>query len=184
MIAKLGHICQLHGVKWLFKTLLAPKPHQGHIRQINNFMWHFCLNYIPLNQITWPVVYHIPQCDSAVYLTFCDGRWMWMWDALQGYHQIKVEEEYQDKLAFAGPNATKWTYNVMLLGPVNGPATFIAFIHDIDSTWKDLACLHGVVIDKDTNTKIIMEDIVSWAKTYAYAMMYMECPLKICQSQN
>ena len=107
-----------------------------------------------------------------------------MWDASHRYQQLGVEEESQDKLAFAGPDATKWTYNVMLVGSVNGPATFIAFIHDIDSTWKDLACLHGVVIDKDTNTKNIVEDIVSWAKTYAYAMMYMECPLKICQSQN
>jgi hypothetical protein len=107
-----------------------------------------------------------------------------MWDALQGYHQIGVEEESQDKLAFAGPDATKWTYNVMLLGPVNGPAMFIAFIHDVDNAWKDLACLHRVVINKDTNTNIIVDDFVSWAKTYAYTMMYKECQLKICQLQN
>jgi hypothetical protein len=72
----------------------------------------------------------------------------------------------------------------MPFGPVNGPAMFIAFIHDVNSTWKDLSCSHGVVINKDTNTNIIVEDIVSKAKTYASAMMYMECQLKICQLQN
>jgi hypothetical protein len=103
-----------------------------------------------------------------------------MWDAPHRYQQIGVEEESQDKLAFAGPDATKWMYNVILLGPVNGPATFIAFIHDIDSVWKDLACLHRVIINKDTNANIIVDDIVSWEKTYAYAIMYKECQLKIC----
>jgi hypothetical protein len=36
---------------------------------------------------------------------------MWMWDAPQGYHQFGVEEASQAKLAFAGPDATKLTYN-------------------------------------------------------------------------
>jgi hypothetical protein len=106
-LAKLGHISQIHGGKWLFKALLAPKPHQENVRHIDNFVWCFCANYIPLNQITRPVAYPIPWCNSAVHLTFHDGRWMRMWDAPQGYHQIGVEEESQDKLAFAGPNATK-----------------------------------------------------------------------------
>jgi hypothetical protein len=109
---------------------------------------------------------------------------MWMWDTPQGYYQIGVKEESQGKLAFTGPNVTKLTYNVMPFGPVNSPATFIAFIHDDNSTWKDLAHLHGVIIDQDTNTKIIVNNTVSWAKTHAYTMMYMECQLKICQPQN
>jgi hypothetical protein len=71
-----------------------------------------------------------------------------MWDAPQDYHQICVAKESQEKLAFAGPNATKWTYNVMPFGPVNGPLTFIAFIHDMDGTWKDLACSLGLAINK------------------------------------
>jgi hypothetical protein len=84
--------------------------------------------------MTRPVAHPIPQCDSAVYLTFSDGCWMWLWDALQGYHQIGVEPPSQEKLAFAGPDTTKWTYNVMPFVPVNRQATFIAFIHDVDSS--------------------------------------------------
>ncbi len=128
--SKVGHIRQIHGGKWMFKALLTPKPHQEHVRNIEDFIWKFCVNYIPLNQVTRPVAYPIPHCDSAVHLTFSDGRWMWLWDAHQGYHQIGVEHDSQDKSAFTGPDATKWTYNSMPFGPVNRPAMFIAFIHD------------------------------------------------------
>ena len=107
-----------------------------------------------------------------------------VWNAPSGYHQIGVSQCSQDKFAFAGPDATKWTYNVMPFGPVNGPPTFIAFIHDIDSTWKDLARENGIVIDDDTNTTIIVDDIFSYAKTMVIALLYMECQLRIAQSQN
>jgi hypothetical protein len=93
-----------------------------------------------------------------------------------------VERESQEKLAFAGPDATKWTYNVMR--PVNGPATFIAFIHNVDSSWKELACSCSIMIDEDTNTNIIVDDILSWAKLLTIAMVYMECQLRICQAEN
>jgi hypothetical protein len=72
----------------------------------------------------------------------------------------------------------------MPFGPVNGPPTFIAFIHNLDSTWKDLARKHGIVIDKDTNTNIIVDDIFSYAKMLTIALIHMECQLKVTQSQN
>jgi hypothetical protein len=49
----------------------------------------------------------------------------------------------------------------MPFGPTNGPDTFINFIHNIDSQWKARASLSGVQINKDTNTRIIVDDIVS-----------------------
>ena len=43
---------------------------------------------------------------------------------------------------------------------------------------KDL----GIAIDNDTNTRIIIDDIVSWAKLLELALRYMECQLKVCQA--
>jgi hypothetical protein len=97
-----------------------------------------------------------------------------------GYHQLAVALTSQEKLAFQGPDAIKWTYRVMPFGPTNGPATLIQFIHDIDSQWKALAVKSGLVIDDNTNTKIIVNDIFSWAKSLEEALMYMECQLQIC----
>jgi hypothetical protein len=104
--------------------------------------------------------------------------------APMGYHQICVVLKSQMKLAFAGPNATKWTYTIMPLSPVNGPFTFIAFIHDIDLTWNNLACYCGLTIDKDTNTNIIVNNMLSWAKTLLSVLLYMECQLHVAQSQQ
>jgi hypothetical protein len=183
-LEKLGHICQVHDGEWLFKALLAPKPHQEGVTNISDFVWRFCVNYIPLNQVTCVIPYPIPRCDSAVFLAFGMATWFWMWDVPQGYHQIRVAEDSQEKLAFASPNATKWTYNVMPFGPVNGPSTFISFIHDMDGTWKDVACSLGLTINEDMNTTIIVDNIVSWARQADQALAYMECQLRVCQSQN
>jgi hypothetical protein len=70
----------------------------------------------------------------------------------------------------------------MPFGPTNGPATFINFIHDINSQWKSLAQSLSVVINEDTSTKIIVDDIFSWSKILDMALLYMECQLRICQS--
>jgi hypothetical protein len=183
-LAKLGHIRQIHDGEWQFKALLAPKPHQEGVTNITDFVWRFCINYIPLNQITRVIPYPIPRCNLAVFLAFGTALWFWMWDLPQGYHQIRVAKDSQEKLAFAGPNATKWTYNVMPFGPVNGPSTFIAFIHDMNSTWQEIACSLGLNINEDMNTTIIVDDIVSWAKQVMAALLYIECQLCVCQYQN
>jgi hypothetical protein len=70
----------------------------------------------------------------------------------------------------------------MPFGLTNGPATFINFIHDINSIWKELTQERGVPMVDDTNTKIIVDDIVSWAKVLNFALIYMEWQLKICQA--
>ncbi len=78
-----------------------------------------------------------------------------------GYHQLAVARASQEKLAFQGIDVIKWAYTVMPFGPTNGPATFINFILNIDSIWKELAKSLGITIDDDTNTRIIVDDIVS-----------------------
>jgi len=111
-LEKVGHIRQIHDGWWLFKALLAPKPHREHVCNIDDFIWRFCVNYIPLNQVTLLTAYPIPRCDTSVEEAF-GGRWIWLYDAPMGYHQMAVSLETQEKLAFQGPDAIKWTYTVM-----------------------------------------------------------------------
>ena len=100
---------------------------------------------------------------------------MWMFDSPSGYHQLAVALASQEKLAFQGPDAIKWTYTVMPFGPTNGPATFVNFIHDIDSQWKLLARSLGIDIDDDTNTRTIIDNIVSHGRDISTSLLYMEC---------
>jgi len=118
----------------------------------------------------------------AVGMAFGSSKFLWMYDAPMGYHQLSVLQETQEKLAFQGPDAIKWTYTVMPFGPTNGPATFIQMIHDLNSTWKALAMELGITIDDDTNTNIIVEDIFNWAKTFQAALLYIEFQLRICKA--
>jgi hypothetical protein len=46
-LEKVSHIQQMTDGHWLFKALLAPKPHQEHVCDIDKFVWRFCINYIP-----------------------------------------------------------------------------------------------------------------------------------------
>ena len=59
-LAKVGHIVQTTKGEWMFKALLAAKPHQKQIRCIDDFVWHFCVNFILLNSITKLNAYLIP----------------------------------------------------------------------------------------------------------------------------
>jgi hypothetical protein len=70
----------------------------------------------------------------------------------------------------------------MPFGPTNGPTTFINFIHDVNSQWNALAQKSGMVINDDTNTKNIVDNIFSWAKLLDVALLYIKCHLHVCQS--
>ena len=157
---------------------------QSPVTAISSFIWHFCVNYIPLNQIACVIAYTIPRCDLAITLAFRDGKWFWLMDAPQGYHQLRVSKDSQEKLAFAGPNAYKFTWNVMSFGPVNGPPIFIMFMHDMNVTWQDVACATGITINANTNTNLIVDDCFSWASNLDTSFTYMESQLQVCLSQN
>ena len=168
-LLELNQIKQVFDGAWLSKALLAPKPHQEHVTHIDKFVWRFCVSYVALNAITRVVAFPIPRCDAAVNMRMSKIRWLM--DAPSGYHQIRVEKNSQQKLAFAGPEGTKFTYLIMPFGPVNGPFIFIVFIHDLDTTWKANAVKKGIIIDKHTNTKIIVDDIHSWAQNFKTAFL-------------
>jgi hypothetical protein len=149
---------------------------------IAKFIWHFCVNYIPLNSLTRIIAYPISHCGLEINKEFGLATFFWLWDAPTGYHQLAVALASQEKLAFQGPDAIKWTHTAMPFGPTNVPAMLINFIHDIDSQWKVLAQQSGLVIDDDTNTKIIVDNIFSWSDLREKALLYMECQLGDCQA--
>ena len=126
-LVDLGHVIPIHDGQWLSKPLLAAKPHQENVTDIENFVWRFCVNYIPLNSVTKIIAMPIPRCDEAVTMDFGGSKFRWLMDAISGYNQIRVAKSSREKLAFAGPYFTKYTYTVMPFGPVNGPVVFIFY---------------------------------------------------------
>ena len=109
---------------------------------------------------------------------------LWLWDAPQGFHSLRVALCSQPKLAFQGTDAMKWTYNVMPFGPTNGPATFINFAHNICSVWQEEDWRRGIRVGDQYNTHIIIDDFVNWGKDLALALLYMRSQLMVCQAYN
>jgi hypothetical protein len=72
----------------------------------------------------------------------------------------------------------------MPFGPVNGPVTFIAFMHDMDSCWKDVATARGVPINDNNNTRMIVDDLFNYLQTFRLAMTYLRAQLQVCRTQN
>jgi hypothetical protein len=72
----------------------------------------------------------------------------------------------------------------MPFGPANGPAMFIAIIHNLDSVWKEIAMMEGLTIGRCVNTTIIVDDILNWAKLFPQALKYIVCQLHICKAYH
>lgn len=183
-LVELGMVTQIFDGAWLSKALLAPKPHQEHVTDIADFIWRFCVNYIALNAITKTVAYPIPRCDDAVEISFGGSKWRWLMDCPQGFNQMPVHPLSQHKLAFAGPNGTKYTYLVMPFGIKNGPVSFIIMIHDLNHTWQSIAQSRGIVFNASTGTRIIVDDIFSWADSFETFIAYLRCQFEVCRAQN
>ncbi len=69
----------------------------GHIE---DFVWKFCVNYLPLSSVTGILAYPIPCCDLVVSEELRIGRWMQLYDAPSGYHRLAVALASQEKLGF------------------------------------------------------------------------------------
>ena len=106
---------------WGSMIVLAPKPHQEKVNDINSFVWRFCVSYRRLNSLTLPFRMPIPTCAEAIEnLGPHHGRLFFITlDAGSGFHQIAVADDTMDKLAFFGPGHMKYTWRVMPFGPIN-----------------------------------------------------------------
>ena len=92
--------------------------------------------------------------------------------------------ESQEKLAFQGPNAIKWTYTVMPFGPTNGPTTFIMLSYNVDSVWKETASPMGLSVGTNVDTKIIIDEFINWAQLFDLALQYIQCQLRVAKAYH
>ena len=115
---------------WGSPVVLAPKPHQEHINEVEMLIWRMCVSYRGLNRVTNPFKYPIGRCDDAIEDVGNGTQYVYfiIVDSAQGYHQIRVRECDKDKLAFFAPDDEKYTWEVMPFGPTNAPTFFTAKI--------------------------------------------------------
>ena len=80
------------GRPWGGSIVLAAKPHQEHIQNIDDFIWIMCVSYRKRIGIDKHFGFPIPCCDDAISTVGARSNKIWiiLLDARQGYHQISV----------------------------------------------------------------------------------------------
>ena len=67
-----------HDGPWGNMAVLAQKPHQEHVRCINDFVWQICVSYCKLSSITKLFQFPIPRCDDAVMILGWGAGEIWI----------------------------------------------------------------------------------------------------------
>ncbi|XP_073138783.1 uncharacterized protein [Henckelia pumila] len=108
-----GHVKEVQFPTWLSNVVLVPK---------STGKWRMCIDFRDLNKACPKDCYPLPRIDQLVDSTSGYELLCFM-DAYQGYHQIPLAREDQDKVNFVMSGGT-FCYVVMPFGLKNAGATY------------------------------------------------------------
>ncbi|XP_073130049.1 uncharacterized protein [Henckelia pumila] len=108
-----GHVKEVQFPTWLSNVVLVPK---------STGKWRMCIDFRDLNKACPKDCYPLPRIDQLVDSTSGYELLCFM-DAYQGYHQIPLAREDQDKVSFVTSEGT-FCYVVMPFGLKNAGATY------------------------------------------------------------
>lgn len=112
-LLKAGHIREIRYPTWVSNAVLVKKGKDK---------WRMCIDFRDLNKAGPKDYYLLPRIDQLVdSMGGCEM--LSMMDASQGYHQILLDREDQDKVSFITSSGT-YCYRVMPFGLKNAGATY------------------------------------------------------------
>ena len=107
-LKRAGAIKEVFYPKWLANTVVVKKK---------SGKWRVCVDFTDLSKACPKYPFPMPRIDQLVDAT-AGHPWMSFLDAFQGYHQILLALEDQEKIAFVTPTRN-YHYKVMLFGLKN-----------------------------------------------------------------
>ena len=99
--------------EWLASTVVVKKK---------NGKWRVCVDFTDLNKACPKDPFPMPRIDQLVDTTIGHPRMSFL-DAFQGYHQIPLALDNQEKTVFVTPTRNHH-YEVMLFGLKNAGSTY------------------------------------------------------------
>ena len=108
-----GAIKETFYPEWLANTVVVKKK---------NGKWRVCVDFIDLNNACPKDPFFMSRIDQLVDATV-GHPWMTFLDAFQGYHQIPLALDDQEKIAFVTPIGN-YHYKVMPFGLKNVGSTY------------------------------------------------------------
>uniref|UniRef100_A0A2N9FB44 Integrase catalytic domain-containing protein n=1 Tax=Fagus sylvatica TaxID=28930 RepID=A0A2N9FB44_FAGSY len=112
-LLKVGAVREILYPQWLSNTVVVKKK---------NEKWRVCVDFTDLNKACPKDPFPLPKIDQLVDSTAGHERMSFL-DAFQGYHQIALRKEDQEKTAFITPRGI-FCYKVMPFGLKNAGATY------------------------------------------------------------
>ena len=108
-----GAIKEIFFPEWLVNTVVVKKK---------NGKWRVCVDFTDLNRACLKDPFPMPKINQLVDATYGHPRMSFL-DAYQGYHQIALAAEDQEKTTFISPDAN-FHYTVMPFGLKNAGTTY------------------------------------------------------------
>ena len=108
-----GAIKKIFFLKWLANIVVVKKK---------NGKWRVCINFTDLNRTCPKDLFPMPKIDQLVDATYGHPRMSFL-EVFQGYNQIDLATEDQEKTAFISPDAN-YHYTVMPFRLKNARATY------------------------------------------------------------
>ena len=112
-LKRVGAIKEVFYLEWLANTVVVKKK---------NEKWRVCVDFMDLNKACPKDPFPIPRIDQLVD-AITGHPWMSFLDAFQGYHQIPLALEDQEKITFVTPTGN-YHYKVMSFGLKNVSSTY------------------------------------------------------------
>ena len=156
-----GFIYPISDSKWVSPLVIVPKK-GGKCR-----IW---VNYRELNKATKKDHFPLPFIDQVLD-TLVGKKYFSFLDGYNGYNQISIALEDQDKTTFTCPRGT-FAYSVLPFGLCNAPATF---------QWAIISLFADISHDC---MEIYMDEFTTFGVTFEEAMMTLENVFIRCQEHN
>ena len=112
-VKRAGAIKEVFYLKWLANTMVVEKK---------SGKWSVCVDFTDLNKVCPKDPFPMPRIDQLVDAIAGHPRMSFL-DAFQGYHQIPLALEDQEKTAFVTPTKN-YHYKVMPFGLMNAWSTY------------------------------------------------------------
>eukprot|EP00253_Pinus_taeda_P010249 PITA_10249 len=143
--------------KWVSPLVVVPKK---------NGKWRICVDYRELNKATQKDHFPLPFIDQVLD-TLVGKKFFSFLNGFNGYNQIQIAPEDQDKTTFTCPWGT-FTYRVLPFGLCNAPATFQRAILSI---FADLI---------NEGLEVYMDDFTPYGDEFDPALEILEKVLQRC----
>ncbi|XP_073278732.1 uncharacterized protein [Primulina huaijiensis] len=171
-----GHIREVQFPTWLSNVVLVPK---------SSGKWRMCVDFRDLNKACPKDCYPLPRIDQLVDST-AGHQYLCMLDAYQGYHQIPLAVEDQDKVSFITSEGT-FCYVVMPFGLKNAGATYQRLMDRVfsEQVGRNVEVYVDDIMVKSKDSAQLIPDLVetfATLRSYGLKLNPQKWPLLRCLS--